>query len=205
MIGTREEHLTYLREEMCEDPQMAMIIYEIMNKVKKGDFKPKLVLDAIVQRWERYNLDELDIFYISKIYAGIITGKIGMIQIEMYRQPLKDSMIDENNNILSTLPDPFKAKFSPLNGSGDSNDGFFKWDTSISFETQLHSNEGRINKDLLVSEDNIPLEVGYTEAMTTYLHIVRHRGVARYPYDSTKILVFYNNGLDYCENIYKFH
>jgi hypothetical protein len=104
-------------------------------------------------------------------------------------------MIDENNEILSNLPDPFYAKFIPDAGRGACDDGFLGWNTKVIFETQLHSKEGRINKDILVNKSIVPLEIGYTEAMTTYLHIVQNGGVARYPYNNTKIIIFYNNGI----------
>ena len=47
-----------------------------------------------------------------------------------------------------------------------------------------------------VEADSVPLEVGYTSAYKTYEYMTTEMGaVARYPYNSNHVYVFYN--LDY--------
>lgn len=197
MAEYRKQHISFLKEKMIDDPELAKTIYKIMKNLKRKLYNPQIVIDSIFQCWKRFEVDELDAFFFAKIYAGIITGKIGLIEIEMYKEPRNNNMSYENNNILSSLPYPFSAKFEPTNGCGYNDDGSFEWKTKINFEVQFHSKQTRINKTILVEPKIIPLEIGYTKAITTYFHIVNSGGVARYPYNHTKIIIFFNNGVDY--------
>lgn len=196
MAENKRYHDSLLNESMMENPELAKFIYEVMNNLKKEVYKPKLLIDSIFQRWERFDITELDAFFFSKIYTGIASGKIGLIEIEMNQEAKKNKMITENNDILDSLVYPFQSKFMPTNGCGYNDDGFFKWDTDIKFGIQFHSEKGRMDKTILVPPSIVPLEIGYTEALTTYFHIIERKGVARYPYNDTKIIVLYNNKFD---------
>ena len=196
MAEDKNYHLLLLKEEMIEDPEFAKIIYDVMKKLKKQLYKPKILVDSIFQRWERFEVTELEAFFFLKIYIGIVSGKIGVVQIEMNQEPKKNNMIIENNNILSSLTYPFYSEFYPTNGRGYNDDGFFKWNTNIKFGIQFHSDKGRVDKTILISPNIVPLEIGYTEAITTYFHLFERNGVARYPYNDTKIIILYNNGFD---------
>ena len=98
-------------------------------------------------------------------------------------EPSRDSSRTRNNAILRTLPRPFCAAFR--GGYGDS-DGFLEWSAPVDVRVPDADNFGWCR----IPARRLPLEVGYTTASRTLMHLIEDRGLARWPYGCRVIRVF---------------
>lgn len=166
----------------CENPQEAMVAYTALNKLKNNFFDHKLVNNVFQSPDWEYSAAEA--YYFSKVYIGILKNEILLLPIKLGDKPSNDIEIMQNNLKLSYLPNDFYAEFLPCDGPiVDSSDGFLNWDKDVIF----YDSKGNEN---IIKENSIPLEVGYTNPFTTFMHLERDGGVARWPYESDEILLF---------------
>lgn len=126
----------------------------------------------------------------------VFNGKTWVCDIVIKETPGPDSDVEGNNQKLSLLKTKFsdlkaEAQFIPGRGGGANNDGYFSFE-DMRFYQFNPDNEVVDEKKFSFT---LPLEVGTTAASKTLLHIRTH-GVARWPYHSDTIRVFYTpNGL----------
>jgi hypothetical protein len=141
-------------------------------------------MDVITQYFPRRKADYdlYDAYAFGVIHSGALSGSILSATIELKSEPCRDTETEENNRILQRLPPPFHALFE--GGPGGPSDGWLSWDTAVRFGNVL--SDGSTKKQM-IPPTRLPLEVGYTEAGTTYGHLSTERGLARWPYGSTEV------------------
>jgi hypothetical protein len=113
------------------------------------------------------------------------TGLISFVSISVGAGPCQDHKVDENNKILRGLPRGFSADFIPGKGTGDLDDGLFRWSVPIRIEHMVDG-EYEIRTQ---PPGVVPFEVGTTRASRTLYHLRKDGGLARWPYDSKEIVL----------------
>lgn len=180
---TKEQREQFIQEIFCEDPEEAAAAYTVLAKMRNGEYDQDFV-DIVVQKM-RNDYDITDAFYFGKVLAGYMKGEIYTIAIEIEDVPSKDSQIEKNQEKLNKLPYPFKAKFLPVQGAGMNSDGDLSWEENV----ELLNN---FEKQLKLGNSIIPLEVGFTDACTTYFHLYTYGdSMARWIYDSKKVYLLH--------------
>lgn len=193
-------------DEMIAQPEMRDCYYEVLASLKASEYDMRLV-DAIVQRPGGYDI--YDAYWFAKCYAEIMTGNVGIVAFDAHDVPWPDRNRAENNAILKKL-EPMRYQLDDSStrlracfhgGYGDSDGSVTVLDP---FFVNVHVLDDG-SEDCRVSRTRIdariyPLEVGTTLGGTTWLHLVRHGGVARWPYGSTDIVLmatlkFFSPGL----------
>jgi hypothetical protein len=160
------------------------VLYDIMQKLKKGGVWPSWYVDAIVQKhWEGYDL--YDAFWFARINMFYAEGGLGTGLIKVGAEPLKDREIEGNNNLLQDLPDGFSAVFR--GGTYDC-DGDLVWNHPIELDCVLDMNTHKFGT-MIVPAHNASLEVGTTTAWRTWFHLYETQSVARWCYGSKDIVV----------------
>tara|TARA_Y100000031_G_C8034679_1_gene298755 strand:- start:17 stop:319 length:303 start_codon:yes stop_codon:yes gene_type:complete len=72
-----------------------------------------------------------------------------------------------------------------INSCAGRSDGIFSWNKPISVESVIDEQLTKIS----VSPQGVHLEIGSTESHKTYVYLFSNRGLARWPYNSDKIIV----------------
>jgi hypothetical protein len=168
-----------------QNPKWASVISDILIRLNKR-FYPSDFVNAILQKYDRW--DMLDAYVFGIIWNHYRAGHILRLDIPIGKGPGRDKEIEGNNLILSRLPGMFKAEFIPQVGCGANDDGFLEWKQPVEFK--------RANDLQSITLDpwHLPLEVGSTDAVTTFHHMLLNFGVARWPYHSDKIILLYSTG-----------
>lgn len=121
------------------------------------------------------------------VHAAMFSGQISVVTVETEGFPCPDADVDGNNRLISDLPEPFSAKFY---GGLKDQDGYVEWSEPIrTVATVGHADLTQTSSRVMVDPRSIPLEVGYTKASRTFLHLAQERALARWPYDSDKITI----------------
>lgn len=170
-------------DKAFKDPEMVRVIGQYLAKMAVRDFDH---LDAVVQKW-RYPFDMYDAYAFQIVHGWLCDGKVCMVQISVDGTPSNDKDIEHQNRILSKIRRPFRAKF--WGGLADS-DGEFSWDETIGVTQFPFVTMPELREDLQIGPRTVPLEVGYTLASRTALHLWEDGAVARWPYGHDRITLF---------------
>jgi hypothetical protein len=124
--------------------------------------------------------DTILTIYDAHAIARVITD-IARRRILVYRIPLEgrassNRQVNRNQEILDCLPSGFEASFD---GRSADADGVFIWTAKL-----------ECGSSSIAAPGAVPLEVGTTNAWTTWEHIIFHGGVARLPYASDSLFLF---------------
>lgn len=193
-----------IRNSDQEHP-IASICYRYLGKLRKTGFFDRDLTDAIVQKTERQPLDIYDACIFSQIWLGIYVGKIRVFRVWIGSQAPADSQktrIRNNlrdlatkrdwqilNNPNTELSTTWKGRLrGDFVGGTGYRDGFLEWDTPITI-LPLESNGNC--QETRIPPFSVPLEIGLTRSTTTAYHLETESGLARWPYGSKWILVFY--------------
>ncbi|MFF5993949.1 hypothetical protein AAGS61_04190 [Lysinibacillus sp. KU-BSD001] len=170
-----------------DDLDLMSEMLSFTGRIRSKEFDSELI-NAIVMKRKSDDLNIYDAYVIYKILNFIEQDLILYKKIFIGEGPHKDKCRDENNAILSKLPSEFEAEFYPSSGASFYNDGYFKVrDGNIEFELKQSRDK------FSVPELSVPLEVGTTESYTSFNHISFEGGLARWPYGSEYIHLFYRN------------
>lgn len=117
----------------------------------------------------------------------IIAGRRGRFQIASIPvgvKPARDSAREANREALADLPCGITAVVhTDPDGRGSESDGYL----SIPDALDIVDDDGsRMAAD---AWDHVPLEIGYTDATRTYLHLAQEGAVARWPYGHDHLYV----------------
>lgn len=167
---------------MKQDPDYQKLVLEGFNKMCSG-FWPQDYMDSIFQKFERFKYDIYDAALFIEIHTAIQSGQILRAIIDLGKEPAADKMIEENKAAIKSLFPPFYG--SVWCGTADC-DGELGWKSNIKCAQLIKGVE--IFK--LIQPRTVPLEIGYTEAYTSWNHLGREAGLARWPYGSKEIHLF---------------
>lgn len=160
-------------ERVQAEPLYAAVIADYSRRLRDGFYAHA---DWYGQYY--YPPDAVAASVFAFLHTDEALGNIVFCQIYVGSDPSGDSHVEENNQKLSKLPSGFSAKF--FGGLADC-DGWLRWDRPI--ELNAITGEGKEIKKILPPGD-APLEVGYTNFETTYVHLWGERILARWPYGS---------------------
>lgn len=180
------------------------IVYQYFGRLREGGFDEGLV-DAVVQTGDRNPLDIYDACIFAQVWLSLHEGKVLLFMVDAGCGPFMDAKGAENDSILRKLADqsmylvfPGGRKEERIRGTisgsfigGTSiGDGYFKWTTGIPLHTKTdNEHENRVD---IPSCNAVPLEIGYTRSTTTAYHLSEDGRLARWPYNSHWIYVFYS-------------
>lgn len=188
-------------DALVDEPEYAAVCYQYIKGLREDTFEPELV-NAIFQEWGRNRIDLYDAYLFSQIWTGLCYGEILWTTIEVGDTPLADRNHDDNNAILQSLQAKIWGKTNSLNqmthakakfsaffiGGNDIGDGYFEWHMPLSVGI-VSPFKGR--REIEIPPGRAPLEIGYTSVSTTMYHLNLERCLARWPYESKLIHVFY--------------
>jgi hypothetical protein len=188
----RRSLMIHVEELIKKEPTWIEVINEYHRKLLTGFFKQEYI-NSLGQKGYGTH-DFYDAYAFCQIHTALTEGEIFLAKIEVTEPPYADNELEANNQILSLLPKPFKAKFSPdISGP----DGKLWWRKNITVAAIIIGSEGaekKIWKQLqpTLFPDGAPLEVGYTDIGKSFMQLSRNFGLlARWPYDSSEITLFY--------------
>jgi len=168
-------------EERCaQDAGWLDIAIKTKTKLESGVYDKA---DWFGQFYQRYSYDYMEAVEFAILHSWAWTGDILFCQLELGQSPVQDDMTELNNEMLLGLPKGFSGKF--IGGAGD-NDGWIKWDMPINLN--VFDADGEEHKKTL-RPSRCPLEVGYTKFSRTHIHLTMERVLARWPYNSDKIII----------------
>jgi hypothetical protein len=125
----------------------------------------------------------------SRVHHMVATGKVAKLTIPVDASPGRDADREGNQRRLTEgLPPEFTAKVY----AGNSHDG----DALLSWPQEAvmpwidgYGNESE--RPLCAWTNSAPLEIGHTDASRTFLHLTEDGIVARWPYGSDDIWLFF--------------
>lgn len=178
----------YIKDYLLENPEYAEYLFRYMKNLQHHEFGT--MQDIVYQRDQYRSLEEnlsdafQDLWFLHQ-------KNIYLLAIPTEEAPLSDKNKIENNRILKKLSYPFEAYFE--GGWGDS-DGGFKWKEPIYVYNYYEDHVNKKWEKLLLNPGSCSLEVGYTKAVTTKIHLFRSRFLARWPYEHKYIwLIYWDN------------
>lgn len=161
-----------------DNPEWAQVLCESFLRISRGDWS-KDQLAVVVDRWGG-GLTFGDVFSFVQVVTMIRSGQAVITEIEVGEEPKGDRFVAQNDSALARLPFPFSGRF--WGGNADQ-DGFVRWSETLDVRYQVDGRE----LEVALPPGQVPLEVGYTNGVTTLLHVKGSFGVARWPYGSTTI------------------
>jgi hypothetical protein len=170
---------------------MAAKMAEVRGHILEGNFYSSEVVDASFQKWERdRQITLIDAFGFAQVWAHLHLGDIAYCSVPLPSGPNRDREIEFNQSVLDQLPDGFRATYSPERGRGADDDGTFTIEKGIGLWRTFREEERYRDEEFFFKEDHtIALEVGTTSVSKTLYHLRCRRGVARWPYGYSKIIV----------------
>lgn len=180
-----QQQLVKIVNKKIVDANWCITLSDVLGKLTNGYYE-KWYVNMIFQNHERYPLSIYDAYAFSLIHCDICSGKIVLSKIGLGEIPMKDKCIDINNALLDRLWYPFYGKF--WGGTQDS-DGYI----DVKEEIEMNSITPDYGKITSMADGMFPLEVGYTNAGKTMTYLRSNFGrLARWPYDSTDIILMAN-------------
>jgi len=178
----------YITDILLENPKWAEILFLYMKNIQHHKFG---TMQDIVYQRDRYRSLEENLSDAYQDLWFLHRKDIYLKGINFGKSPYPDKEKLLNNEALEKLPYPFEAHFK--GGCGD-DDGIFKWKEPIYLINYYEMNKNKKLKKLLLEPGSCSLEVGYTKAVTTKIHLSRSRFLARWPYEHPRIwLIYWDN------------
>lgn len=192
-VDNKKELKRFIVEKSFYDnDEIIPIVYQQWRNLL-DDKEQEEFVDAIFQYDDQYHkyIDIYDAFYYATIKARVLQGEIAYFKLQIGFMPECDEEKEENQRNISKglmrysrfYPSrgQFKAVVNPEKGREARKDGTLEMVSPI-----IVKYKGRFIKLL---EKEIPLEIGTTDAITTYLHLHEEGSVARWPYGSESITI----------------
>ncbi len=178
-------------QKMIIDSEYAALVLEVLLSMRTDTCKTiQLLVDACVQPssgWRgghgTYDIyDAAALIYVEKeMHAGNLV--VGMVPVGTSPGPDRNSNLN-TTNLKLCLPKYFQTE---VNHDNQLNDGYFSWSEDLLVQN--------INgEDVCIKPDSVPMEVGTTKGTTTWFHLMHESGLARWPYDSTNIILLARTG-----------
>jgi len=139
-----------------------------------------------VQKHHGQSYTAVDAYGVWLVDAWATAGLLAFGSIFLGAGPLPDRCVESNQLLLDGLPPPFTASFVPALHSGDCDDGHLRWSTAVDLRTRRGGRPGNAQRE---PPGAAPLEVGATSVSRTIMHLRKEQRLARWPYESTNLLV----------------
>lgn len=134
-----------------------------------------------------------------RVHTGLMSGEFAVSLLEVGEIPVADAAREMNAERLQRLHPAFSARLSTDQAGADA-DGELCWSQPIRAQrstgkASTETGDGRTRPEVMPFEippGCIPLEVGSTYPSRTLMHLIKHGGVARWPYESTVVALMWN-------------
>jgi hypothetical protein len=188
-----------------------MLTKEWDSDPKTAEYMPYCTAGIRTGRWDRDYLDAVgqiqwggpskwprhEVAAFAKMHYHLMMGTASKAGIKVSFTPFPDAERDANASVLKHLPAPFSA-YVDKTQRNDDQDGWLEWDQPITADRSVgepYYSSGRghpepVTMPLTIPPGKVPLEIGTTLPSRTLLHLGFDQGVARWPYDSTRIWLF---------------
>lgn len=181
------EYYRLVEELFKEDITRSINAIEFLEEIRSGNIDKDFV-NAVCMKQNSDFLNIYDAYTIREVSEFIKYDLIYYKKIEIGGTPFPDKCKKENNEILKLLPKRFEAEFFHNSGWGFYNDGYFELKSGeLEFRLNLNAEVKKLD------DFTAPLEVGTTESYTSFNHIIHDGSLARWPYHSKYIHLFYRN------------
>ena len=177
--------------QMTDEPDWASIYYRTLKRLERGFYDQEWV-DVIFQGQEGNVINIYDAAFFGQPWILMGRGELLYCKAQVGQPPGSDDDIEGNNNKLKNLPQPFRATFSPGKGP-DIGDGQLYWDEDIEIGMEKG---GKHFGPIVIGRGQATLQVGMTEATTTWYILNHQRFLARWPYYSEWIYLLCINPKD---------
>lgn len=171
-------------DELLGKPKTRDAILRFYADVALGRH-PQEFCDIVFQKPTRFGLTIYDSAACQRFLLWLMSGDLLCRNIYIGEVPWPDKEVARNRRCLARIASPFSTKL--WCGLADF-DGTLKWDGRVSFARVDPGNDKRTSR--VACPCDIPLEVGYTEASRTIIHLSMSPGLARWPYGSKYLKVF---------------
>ena len=198
-MGTvHEDAALALAEEWDSEPDGTAIISNCVEGLRTGRWSREY-LDAIGQlhrvgpsRWPRHQVAAF-----AMMHHYLMSGIVADVWIHVGRTPYPDAEREANALALAKLPAPFIAHLDRTQHHADQ-DGWLEWHSPITVNRSIgeacYSPATEHPEPIFIRHvippGKVPLEVGSTLPSRTFIHTFQDRGVARWPYEATRIRLF---------------
>lgn len=122
-------------------------------------------------------------YMIARFHYMIVKQGAVIIPIAVSSPPLPNQYKEENNKILQSIAEPFRAIFG---GEPWGQDGSLEWDS----DNDAAPDDSVFNNAPKPSVIRYPLEVGYCSILTLWLRFQETGGWVRWPYGSSFLYLF---------------
>ncbi len=172
-----ETALEHVVAERLKDPVWRNIIVDTCLNLRNNKY-PQDWVDAIFQNMNT-GLSLTDAYVFAQIWTMLQNGDIVTAEIIVDSFPEREANMQKNEETLNDLPSPFISQI--CSGAGEPEDGIIEWTHHILM--RQHNTDRAIKIDKWSS----PLEIGFTNASRTLLHLVSECTIARWSYESSSI------------------
>jgi hypothetical protein len=188
-----------LLDQMLYSPSAAQALAQTRQDLR-GDRIPAAYRDRIGQTLRRAAYwPPVQAAAFLRVHTGLMSGEFAVSLLEVGEIPLADAARGANAERLKRLHPAFSARLNADQAGADA-DGELCWTQAIRAQrstgsTSTQTDAGRTRAEIGPCEippGCVPLEVGATLPSRTLLHLVKHGGVARWPYESTVVALLWN-------------
>ncbi len=193
-MGVYESAVTEKIKECVEqDFQWMLLLSTTQQDLLMEDVYPKSYQNALFQLHRKNLISLNDAYCFAQMNTLIYTGKIAVSTIFVDKTPEGNSS-PINAYVLENLQSPFFGFFdgSPT-GAGGGSDGNLGWKLPINGAMVDRNNQKECGWSILPPGE-VPVEVG-TVSSEKMLYYMTGMGVARWPYGSKYIYIFYPSWL----------
>jgi len=188
-----------LLDQVLYSPSAAQALVQIRQDLH-SDRIPAAYRDRIGQTQRRASCwTPVQAAAFLRVHTGLMSGEFAVTLLEVGEIPVADVARETNAERLTRLHPAFTARLN-IDQMGADSDGELCWDQPVLAQrsadpASTEGIDGRTRptvQDCKIPPGCVPLEVGLTHPSRTLLHLVKHGGVARWPYESTIVALLWN-------------
>ena len=197
MPTVHEQMAAKLMDQMLYSPSAAQVLAETRQGLRSGridaDYRDRI---GQTQHRAAYWPPEQAAAFL-RVHTGLMSGEFAMTLLEVGEVPAGDADRIINAERLAHLHPAFTAR-PDAEQSNAERDGEMCWTAPIRAQrsTGRASSDGAApSPEVTVYEvppGCVPLEIGLTFPSRTLMHLLKHGGVARWPYRSTVVALLLN-------------
>jgi hypothetical protein len=197
MPTVHEQMAAKLMDQMLYSPSAAQVLAETRQALRSGRMDATY-RDRIGQTQHRaaYWPPEQAAAFL-RVHAGLTSGEFAVALLEVGEVPAGDADRRVNAERLARMHPAFAARLDAEQSNAEG-DGEVCWTASIRAQrsTGRPISGGATPSPQLSAHEVppgcVPLEIGLTFPSRTLLHLLKHGGVARWPYQSTVVALLLN-------------
>lgn len=185
----RDQLHAQLERRFASDPESAALADDAYARLRSG-FYDRSFVRVFFHMFYVKPMTRADAYVFALLHGAIFHGVLHVGVIDVGAPPGRDDDDVGNNAKLRALqPTGFAAEFAPaVHGAPEDGDGFVWWNNPIT--VAQYAPDGTASP-VEIDPMSVALEVGYTDVTTTFRHVWYEQGLARWPYDDTRMWLLF--------------